>query len=168
MKKIVLFAVLACVFATYSCNHVDPLAAKPYKFPENDLDSLVDIDQALVNIVKMQNGKVQEKKFFLADTVCYDLHYNKFGELISVYKFNGEGIELWQENYYPNGQRMSHFEKDSDHKTGESYFNGFYEAYYEFGEIKEHGMYKNNELLWLVPFTKDRISGDTIQYEIKR
>jgi antitoxin component YwqK of YwqJK toxin-antitoxin module len=168
VRKIVLSALFLCMIVTYSCNHTDPLAAKPYKFPENVLDSLVDIDQALVNVVKMQNGKVQEKKFFLADTVCYDLVYNKFGELISVYKFNGKGIELWQENYYPNGQRMSHFEKASDLKTGESYFNGFYEAYYEFGEIKERGVYKNNELVWMVPFTKDRVSGDTIQYEIQQ
>lgn len=166
MKNHFLSLLFFAVIISFSCKRVDPLAPKPYRFSENWLDSLVDNKEALMNVVSSYQGKVQEKKYFLSDTVCYDIEYNKFGEIISVHKFNGKGIELWQDNYYPNGQRMAHFEKSSDPLNGVSFYNGFYEAYFEFGEIKERGMYKNNEILWMVPYTKDRVSGDTILYEL--
>ncbi len=148
-----------------SCQQKDNRDPKPYKFPISWLDSLVDEKEAIVTFSFTPEGKVRTKKYFLADSVSYMLEYNKFNELSTAYKYNSNGLEIWQENYYPNGQRMARYTKKGISSNGLSYADGFYEAYYDMGEIKERGMYKNDKLVWMLPFTRDRVAGDTIYYQ---
>lgn len=164
MKNVFSLGVLAVIFL-FSCQQKDNRDPKPYQFPVSWLDSMVEENEAIVNLSFTPEGKIRNRRYFLADTVSYMLEYNKFNELSSVYKYNGKGLELWQENYYPNGQRMAHYNKSGDSRTGLAYADGFYEAYYDLGEIKERGVYKNNKLVWMLPFTRDRVAGDTIYYQ---
>ncbi len=166
MKNLTVYSLIVASVLVFSCTEKDNRDAKPYKFPVATLDSLVEEEEAIMNQTLNAAGKPQIKRYFLADTVSYMLEYNKFNELESVYKFNGKGLMLWQENYYPNGQRMAHYSKNGDNRTGMAYFDGFYEVYYDQGEIKERGMYKNDKMLWMLPFTRDRVAGDTIYYQV--
>ena len=154
-----------CVLFIFSCQQKDNRDPKPYKFPVSWLDSMVEEKEALVSLSFTPEGKVKTRRYFLADTVSYLLEYNKFNELSSVYKYNGKGLELWQENYYPNGQRMAHYTKNGDSRTGLDFADGFYEVYYDMGEIKERGVYKNDKQVWMLPFTRDRVAGDTIYFQ---
>jgi len=164
VKKVLNIGFVMAIFL-FSCQQKDNRDPVPYKFPISWLDSLVEENEAIVNLSFTPEGKVKIRRYFLADTVSYMLEYNKFNELSSVYKFNGKGLEIWQENYYPNGQRMAHYNKKGDSRTGLSFADGFYEAYYDMGEIKERGMYQNDKPVWMLPFTRDRVAGDTIYYQ---
>lgn len=166
MKNFNAFTIILLTVTIFSCADKDNRDAKPYKFPIATLDSLVEEDEAIMNQTLNAEGKPQIKRYFLADTISYTLEFNKFNELETVYKYNGKGLMLWQENYYPSGQRMAHYSKNGDNRTGMAFADGFYEAYYDQGEIKERGMYKNDQLVWMLPFTRDRVAGDTIFYQM--
>lgn len=166
MKNFNAYTIIILAVTIFSCADKDNRDAKPYKFPISTLDSLVEEDEAIMNQTLNAEGKPQIKRYFLADTVSYTLEYNKFNELETVYKYNGKGLMIWQENYYPSGQRMAHYSKNGDSRTGMAFADGFYEAYYDQGEIKERGMYKNDQLVWMLPFTRDRVAGDTIFYQM--
>lgn len=166
MKNFNAYTIIILAVTIFSCADKDNRDAKPYKFPISTLDSLVEEDEAIMNQTLNADGKPQIKRYFLADTVSYTLEYNKFNELETVCKYNGKGLMIWQENYYPSGQRMAHYSKNGDSRTGMAFADGFYEAYYDQGEIKERGMYKNDQLVWMLPFTRDRVAGDTIFYQM--
>ena len=166
MKNLNVYSLILVTIIIFSCADKDNRDAKPYKFPFVMLDSLVEEDEAIMNQSLNAEGKPQIRRYFLADTVRYMLEFNKFNELETVYKFNGNGMMLWQENYYPSGQRMARYSKKGDSRTGMAFADGFYEVYYDQGEIKERGMYKNDQLIWMLPFTRDRVAGDTIFYQM--
>jgi len=160
-KLITLFAL---IFISLSCKeNVKLTRYQPYKFEIRPLDSLVKLGQVILDETFRPDSTLQEQRYYLGDTVKFHLTYNKSGYLLNVSKFVGPE-EVWTENYWPNGQRMSHFDKMLDPTTGGSYFHGPYKAYYESGWLKEQGEYKLDQPVWVVNFTEDGTSGDTIVY----
>jgi len=136
----------------------------PYMFNQTELDSLAKIKVAILDEVKREDGTLQEKRFYLGDSVKYILTYNKSGSLLNASKYEG-AHEVWTENFYPNGQRMSRFTMYTDPRTGESYYQGPYQSYYQTGWLKEEGFYKKDKPFWMLPYTENGLSGDTIFYE---
>ena len=136
----------------------------PYVFNTNELDSLVKLKVALLDEVKRTDGSLFEKRYYLGDSVKYILTYNKSQTLLNVSKHEGAD-EVWTENYYPNGQRLSRFTRETDARTGASYYQGPYQSYYQTGWLKEEGMYKLDKPYWMLPYTESGMSGDTIFYE---
>lgn len=151
--------------AFYSCkNNDEPVLYKPYTFSTRPLDSLVRLKQVILDQVVRNDGTLQERKYYLGDTVKYLVTYNRKGLLMNVSKYMGP-VEVWTENFFPNGQRMSHFDKVMDKKTGESFYEGKYESYYETGWLQESGEYEKDRPKWVVKFTESGLQGDTIIYE---
>jgi len=151
--------------AFYACKNSDePVLYKPFTFSTRPLDSLVKLKQVILDQIVRPDGSLEERKYYLGDTVKYFVSYNKSGNLLNVTKFVGP-IEVWTENYYPSGQRMSHFDKSMDKTTGESYYHGKYESYYESGWLQESGEYETNRPKWVVKFTESGLEGDTLIYE---
>jgi antitoxin component YwqK of YwqJK toxin-antitoxin module len=136
----------------------------PYTFDINYLDSLAKVKNAMYSEHKSTEGHTKEARYYLGDSVKYIVQFDKESKIVSVSKFEGAS-EVWIENYYPNGQRMSKIAIKTDAQTGEKYFEGPYSTYYETGWIKEVGTYKNNKPYWMLPFTENGLSGDTIFYE---
>lgn len=109
----------------------------PYKFNTTALDSLVDLKQALIDVVYRPDSSIREKRYYLGDSVKMVLTYNKQGALLNVTRHE-DAIEVWTENYYPNGQRLSRFHMYTDPKTGESHYHGVYKSYYQTGWLKKN------------------------------
>lgn len=164
MHSLKLVAIFTLFISVLSCKeNVKLTRYQPYKFDIRPLDSLVKLGQVILDETFRPDSTLQEQRYYLGDTVKYHLTYNKSGYLLNVSKFVGPE-EVWTENYWPNGQRMSHFDKILDPTTGGSYFHGPYKAYYESGWLKEQGEYKMDQPTWVVNFTEDGTSGDTIVY----
>ena len=51
----------------------------PYKFNATALDSLVDLKQALIDVVYRPDSSIREKRYYLGDSVKMVLTYNKQG-----------------------------------------------------------------------------------------
>ena len=136
----------------------------PYVFDQNSLDSLAKIKVAILDEVKRDDGSIQERRYYLGDSVKYILTYNKSGALLNVSKHEG-AHEVWTENFYPNGQRLSKFTMYTDPKTGASFYEGPYQSYYQTGWLKEEGYYKRDKPYWMLPYTESGLSGDTIFYD---
>lgn len=136
----------------------------PYQFNQSELDSLVGLKLAIADEAKRPDGSVQERRYYLGDSVKYVLTYNKSKDLLNVSKYEG-AHEVWTENFFPNGQRLSRFTMFTDPKTGESYYEGPYQSYYQTGWLKEEGFYKKDKPFWMLPYTEKGLSGDTIFYE---
>jgi len=163
-KSFKIFTFIFLIFNAYSCKeNVKLTRYQPYKFDIRPLDSLVGLGQVILDESYRPDSTLQEQRYYLGDTVKYQLTYNKNGSLLNLSKFVGPE-EVWTENYWPNGQRMSHFDKILDPTTGGSYFHGPYKSYYESGWLKEEGEYKMDQPVWVVNFTEDGTSGDTIVY----
>jgi hypothetical protein len=151
--------------AFYACkNTEEPVLYKPYVFSTRPLDSLVKLKQVILDQIVRPDGSLEGRKYYMGDTVKYHVSYNKRGNILSVTKFEGPK-EVWIENYFPNGQRMSHYERDFDKKTGQTYFQGMYESYYESGWLQESGEYEMDRPKWIVKFTESGLEGDTLIYE---
>lgn len=147
-----------------SCGNNTDNRYVPYTFNESYLDSLTQLKIALVDEIKREDGTVREKRYYLGDSVKYVLTYNKSQALLNVSRFE-KAIEVWTENFYPNGQRLSRFTMYTDPKTGEAYYQGPYQAFYETGWLKEEGEYIKDKPKWMLPYTESGLSGDTIYYE---
>jgi len=135
-----------------------------YKFNATALDSLVDLKQALIDVVYRPDSSIREKRYYLGDSVKMVLTYNKQGALLNVTRHE-DAIEVWTENYYPNGQRLSRFNMYTDPKTGESHYHGVYKSYYQTGWLKEIGEYRYDKPYWILSYTESGLSGDTVFYE---
>lgn len=136
----------------------------PYKFNASALDSLVDFKQALIDVVYRPDSSIREKRYYLGDSVKMVVTYNKQGALLNVTRHE-DAIEVWTENYYPNGQRLSKFNMYTDPKTGESHYHGTYKSYYQTGWLKEIGEYRYDKPYWILSYTESGLSGDTVFYE---
>jgi hypothetical protein len=163
MKSTRIFLSIVLIISFLSCNRKENDLYKPFTFNTNSLDSMVRLKEVILDQSLRDDGTLRERKYYLGDTVKYLVTYNKEEKILNVSKFQGPE-EVWTENYYPNGQRLSRYEKKMDSKTGMSHFNGFYEAYYETGWVKERGMYKMDNPDWMVTYTESGLSGDTIVY----
>ena len=152
----------------FSCNSNDEVRLAPYKFPIEHFDSLVRSKQVILDQTLREDGSLKERRYYLADTVKFIMEYNRQGELMSVVKFDKSGKELWQENYFPSGQRMAHYDKFVNEKTGVSEFHGNYKAYYESGYLKEKGVYEHDMQKWVITYDQEGNSGDTIVYEMPK
>lgn len=139
--------------------------AEPYTFDAQSFDSLAKLQGAIVDAEYRSDSSLYGKRYYLADTAKVILEFNRQEELQSVHWFNGKGQEVWQENYYPSGQRMSRFSKRADSGTGAAFFHGSYKSYFQDGSVKECGEYENNQLKWNVHWEADGRKGDTIVYE---
>lgn len=166
--KFNLIVLTGCLLMIFSCQQSNPGVRKPYKFPISYFDSLVRGKHVIYDQELREDGSIKQRKYYLADSAKYVFEYNKQNELMTVTKFNGSGSEVWQENYFPNGQRMSHYEKFTNPETGVSEFQGDYEAFYETGYLKEKGSYQHDMQQWIVPFDPEGNSGDTIVYQYKK
>jgi hypothetical protein len=158
------YLIIALVVGILSCKGKENDLYKPYSFNTNELDSLVRLKVAILDQSLRDDGTLRERKYYLGDTVKYVVTYNKQEKILNLSKFIGPE-EVWTENFYPNGQRLSRYEKKMDKNTGMSHFHGFYEAYYETGWVKERGMYKMDQPDWIVNYTESGLSGDTIVYQ---
>jgi hypothetical protein len=166
MKSSRIYLSIALIITVFSCNRKENDLYKPYTFNTNALDSLVRIKEVILDQSLREDGTLRERKYYLGDTVKYLVTYNKQEKILNLSKFKGPE-EVWTENYYPNGQRLSHYEKKMDAATGMSHFHGFYEAYYETGWVKERGVYKMDNPDWIVNYTESGLSGDTTVYVTK-
>lgn len=166
--KIVSLLGLTLLYLT-ACNTsgLDPRLVKPYKFDRDALDKLVNEKKALYSQKKRTDGSLDEEKYFLADTVSYVLEYDGRSNLIHVARYNEHGEEEWFEEYYPNGQRRLHACMKTDMRYGRpySYYEGFYEKYYENGRVEEMGFYKKEKMRWNQKINPDGIESDTIFYD---
>jgi antitoxin component YwqK of YwqJK toxin-antitoxin module len=142
---------------------------KPYFFDRDALDKMVENKPEMHILRKRGNGTLEKEFYYLGDTVKYELLYNKNSQLQTVYKRNEHGMQVWQENYYPSGQRMGHYslaESDSV-KNGIAVYYGKFEEYHEDGALKSKGMFKNGQLQWQITFDKEGNAGDTLVYDYK-
>lgn len=137
---------------------------EPYTFDQKYIDSFVETKQAILDVTYRPDSTIREKRYYLGDSVKMVLTFNKQGALLNVSRHEG-AIEVWTENYYPNGQRLSRFEMLTDPTTGESYYHGTYKMYYQTGWLKEVGQYRYNKPHWILNFTESGLSGDTVFYE---
>lgn len=162
------FPLFAALLAVVSCHsgpqRPDP---EPYEFDWVGFDSLAQLQGAIVDTEYRPDSSLFGKRYYLADTAKVILEFNRQEELQSMHWYNGKGQELWQENYYPSGQRMSRFLKATNAENGTSYFQGLYTSYYLDGSVKERGEYQNNQLLWNVHWETDGRQGDTLVYEYR-
>ena len=157
------FIILMMLMGSCSSSETDKRYV-PYTFDQNNLDSLVKLKIVILDEVKREDATVQERRYYLGDSVKYILTYNKSAALLNVSKYEG-AHEVWTENFYPNGQRMSRFTMFTDPETGASYYQGAYQSYYQTGWLKEEGYYKRDKPFWMLPYTENGLSGDTIFYE---
>ncbi len=161
------YLIIALIMSILSCKSKENDLYKPYSFNTNELDSLVRLKVVILDQSLREDGTLRERKYYLGDTVKYIVTYNKAEKILNVSKFMGPE-EVWTENYYPSGQRLSKYTKKMDPQTGMSHFNGFYEAYYETGWVKERGVYIMDQPNWVVNYTESGLSGDTVVYQLKQ
>lgn len=163
-----LFPFLAVLLVLVSCGDSSSRPdAEPHVFDVQEFDSLSKAQGAIVDVEYRSDSSLFGKRYYLADTAKVILEFNRQDELQSVHWYNGKGQELWQENYYPSGQRMARFGKQVNEGTGAAYFHGTYKSYYQDGSVKECGEYEDNQLLWNVHWESDGRKGDTIIYEYR-
>lgn len=140
---------------------------KPFRFDRDALDKLVKEKKALYDMEKRGDGTLMGERYYLGDTAKYELIYDQKSNLKVVTKYDEHGMELWEETYYPNGQRKSHY----NHKTLESgghfetILDGYYEQYYENGDVMERGLYKNRQMQWNQKISKEGYPADTLHYD---
>lgn len=166
--RMVLSSCFALIFLLASCgNSSSRPDAEPFAFDVRAFDSISKAQGAIVDAEYRSDSTLFGKRYYLADTAKVILEFNRQEELQSVHWYNGKGQELWQEIYYPSGQRMARFGKQVNQGTGAAFFHGPYKSYYPDGSVKECGEYGNNQLLWNVHWESDGRRGDTIIYEYR-
>lgn len=165
MLKPVAFILIIILAACQSQEGKAP-ELKPYKFNRDALDKLVKENKAMYEVKKREDGTLRSEAYYLGDTVKYELQYDKSSRLQTVYRRNEHGLYVWQENYYPDGQRKAHYNLGSVKGHPEiALYDGRYEEYYENGKLKETGEYKRQQLMWQVRFDQDGHSGDTLEFD---
>jgi hypothetical protein len=159
------YYLLVFALSLFACNpQGKPGAAKPYFFDRATLDKMVKEKRALYLQVKRADSTLQSEKFFLGDTAQYELQFDKTSKLEVVMKRNEHGMLVLTEYYYPSGQRKGLYPMSPKMEpVPQSVFEGVYFDYYEDGNIKEKGLYKNNLLIWTLPFGADGEIGDTTE-----
>jgi antitoxin component YwqK of YwqJK toxin-antitoxin module len=163
------FPLLLIVLIQVSCtgNNAGDSISKPYKFDRDKLDKLVKEKKAIYDIGKRSNGTLMYEKYYLGDSVKYEIGYDLKSNIQSVSKFDEHGQTIWEERYYPNGQRKAHYNMKTA-KNGnmiENTHDGYFEQYYENGNVMERGMYKSEQIIWMQKLTKEGLPLDTIFYD---
>lgn len=157
---------LVSMLALASCGGPKRPEPKPYKFDRNQLDELVKGGKALYDVMKRPDGTLVTEKYFLGDTVRYFLTYDEKSNLSRVIKLDEHGQEVYEDFFYPGGQRKSHYPMAVFPQTGPaSVIHGYYEEYFEDAKLKEAGIYEKGKQMWKLKYDKEGNSGDTTFFE---
>lgn len=137
---------------------------QPYVFDKASLDEKVKSGKAIFD----HDSLSRQSKYFLGDTAAYIVYYSSDGKIKMVDKKDEHGQVIWTESYYPNGQRQSHYPRKTFEDLGlQSLFHGYYEEFYDNGNIKEIGSYEKSLQKWSLKFTLDGVVGDTTIYQME-
>ncbi len=167
MKLSVSGSIITLILAACSGNGLSSDISKPFKFDREKLEKLAKEKKAIYDLGKRNNGTLSYEKFYLGDSVKYELNFDEKSNLSRVAKFNEHGEQVWEEEYYPNGQRKSHYNMKTVQEYGRisTQRAGYYETYYETGIVKERGVFNNNKYEWTLKITPEGYAGDTTFYE---
>jgi len=167
MKLALQTLAITLLIAACGSNSGKDSISKPFKFDRDKLDKLVKEKKAIYDISKRGDGTLQWEKYYLGDSVKYELNFDSKSNLSRVTKFDEHGLPVWQEVYYPNGQRKAHYTIQTTKESGmvQTNYDGYFEQYFENGNVMERGVYKNQVLVWVQKITKEGYPADTTFYD---